>query len=87
MHDETPKARLLELVRGHRLTDMLVVVARLGIPDLLATGAADAGTIAAATGTHAPTLYRLMRTLGSLAAAMCNAVSDRLIPGAIAPPR
>jgi len=30
---------------------------------------------------------RLMRTLGSLAAAMCNAVSDRLIPGAITPPR
>ena len=30
---------------------------------------------------------RLMRTLGSFAAAMCNAVSERLIPGAMTPPQ
>jgi hypothetical protein len=65
MNEPTPKADLLALVRGHRLTDMIVVVARLRIPDLLARGAADAPTIAAATGSHAPTLYRLLRTLAA----------------------
>jgi hypothetical protein len=62
---QPPKAQLLALVRGHRLTDMIGVLARLGIPDLLATGAADAPTLATATGTHAPTLYRLLRTLAA----------------------
>jgi hypothetical protein len=65
MQDQPPKAQLLALVRGHRLTDMVVVVVRLGIPDLLTKGAADASTIAAATGTHAPTLYRLLRALAA----------------------
>jgi hypothetical protein len=65
MHDLPPKAQLLALVRGHRLTDMLTVLARLGIPDLLAAGAADAPALAGATGTHGPTLYRLLRTLAA----------------------
>lgn len=65
MNDQPPKAQLLALVRGHRLTDMLTVVVRLGIPDILAGGAADAPTIARTTGTHAPTLYRLLRTLAA----------------------
>ena len=56
---------MLALVRGHRLTDMIAVAARLGIPDLLIRGAADAPTIAAATSTHAPTLYRLLRALAA----------------------
>lgn len=66
MTDQPPKARLLALVRGHRLTDMITVLARLGIPDILAReGASDAETIAVATGTHGPTLYRLLRTLAA----------------------
>ena len=65
MTDQTPKAQLLALIRGHRLTDMVLVAARLGVPDVLANGAADIPTIAAATGTHAPTLYRLLRALAA----------------------
>jgi hypothetical protein len=68
MDEQRPKAQLLALIRGHRLTDMITVAARLGIPDLLArtpAGAADAATIASATGGHAPTLYRLLRTLAA----------------------
>ena len=65
MRDSTPKARLLELVRGHRITDMIATVVRLGIPDILARGAADAPAIAVATGTHAPTLYRLLRAVAA----------------------
>jgi hypothetical protein len=65
MDGPSPKARLLNLVRAHRLTDMVVVAARLGIPDLLARGATDVAAIAAETSTHAPTLYRLLRTLAA----------------------
>lgn len=65
MNDQNPKAALLALVRGHRLTDMIAVAVRLGIPDLLGRGAADAATLAAATSSDAPTLYRLLRTLAA----------------------
>lgn len=44
---------------------MVTVASRLGIPDILAGGPTDASAIAAATGTHAPTLYRLLRTLAA----------------------
>jgi len=63
--DQSPKAQVLALVRGHRLTDMITAAVRLGIPDLLTTGPADAAVLAASTGTHAPTLYRLLRTLAA----------------------
>ena len=65
MPDPTPKAQLLALVRGHRLTDMLTTAVRLGIPDVLARGPADPATVAAATGTHPPTLHRLLRALAA----------------------
>jgi O-methyltransferase domain/IclR helix-turn-helix domain len=65
MHDRNPRADLLAMIRGHRLTDSITTVARLGVPDLLAAGPADATTLAVATGTHAPTLYRLLRTLAA----------------------
>ncbi|MEO8272980.1 MAG: methyltransferase [Chloroflexota bacterium] len=65
MQDQPPKAQLLALVRGHRMTDMIAVAARLGIPDILARGAADAQMIAAATDSHAATVYRLLRTLAA----------------------
>jgi hypothetical protein len=65
MQDLPPKAQLLALVRGHRLTDMIAVASRLGIPDLLARAPADAEALAVATRSHAPTLYRLLRTLAA----------------------
>lgn len=42
------------------------VAAQLGIVDHLANGPRTAGDLAAATGTHAPSLYRLLRALASL---------------------
>jgi hypothetical protein len=45
---------------------MVTLLARLEIPDILARdGAADAGSLAGATGTHGPTLYRLLRSLAA----------------------
>ena len=53
------------MIRGHRLTDSITVAARMGIPDLLAAGPADAATLAAAIGSHARTLYRLLSALAA----------------------
>lgn len=44
----------------------LYVAAKLGIADLIAERPKSAGDLAAATGTHAPSLYRVLRLLASL---------------------
>ncbi|HUQ44011.1 MAG TPA: methyltransferase [Candidatus Limnocylindria bacterium] len=61
----TATRELLALLRGHRLTDIVTTAVRLGIPDAIATGSTDSESIAAVTGTHPPTLYRLLRALAS----------------------
>jgi hypothetical protein len=59
-------SRLLEIVNGSWMTQATRVAAELGVPDLLADGPRSAGDLAAATSTHAPSLYRLLRALVSL---------------------
>jgi hypothetical protein len=54
------------LVRGYQRSQALVVAAELGIADLLRDGPRDAGDLAAATSTHPPSLYRLLRALASI---------------------
>jgi hypothetical protein len=45
---------------------MLTAAAQLGIPDLLADGPQSVDALGQATGTHAPSLHRLMRALAAL---------------------
>lgn len=54
------------MIGGYRITQIIGVIAQLGIADLLTDGPKDAADLAEATGTHAPTLYRLLRTAASL---------------------
>lgn len=66
VRDEPAAARMLmeELVGGYRLTQMIYVVAELGVVDHLeAAGAQDAAALAAACGAHAPALFRVLRGL------------------------
>lgn len=65
MDDPFAAAELMNLVRAHRLTDMVTTAVRLGIPDAIASGSHDVESIAVATDTHAPTLYRLLRALAA----------------------
>jgi hypothetical protein len=65
MNDRAAKAQLLALARGHRITDVIVTATQLGIPDAIGDEPTDVATIAAATDTHAPTLYRLLRALAA----------------------
>lgn len=57
---------LRQMIMGFRVTQLVFVAARLGIADLLADGARHAEDVAAHTGAHPRTLYRLLRALGSI---------------------
>ena len=58
--------KLFQMIMGFRVTQMIYVVAKLGIADLLKAGPQDPESLAQATHTHGPSLYRLLRALASL---------------------
>src|SRR5689334_1658234 len=57
---------LFDLIMGFRISRMIYVAAALGIADLLNDGPQPVDILAKATGTHAPSLYRLLRALAGL---------------------
>lgn len=62
-----PPVAMTQLITGGLwITKSLYVVAELGIADLVAEAPQDATALAAATGAHGPSLYRVLRTLASL---------------------
>ncbi|HET9250714.1 MAG TPA: methyltransferase [Candidatus Eisenbacteria bacterium] len=58
--------RMIEMARGHYVAMVVHAAAHFGIADHLADGPKSAEELAGATRTHAPSLYRVMRTLSSL---------------------
>src|SRR5919197_664970 len=65
--DGTPPAlALLQQALGFWISQAICGVARLGIADLLTDGPLNTETLAAAAGVHAPSLYRVLRTLASV---------------------
>src|SRR5262245_40970414 len=65
--DDTPPAlALLQQALGFWISRAICVVARLGIAELLKDGPLDTERLAAAAGVHAPSLYRVLRTLASV---------------------
>ncbi len=61
----SPAARLFQML-NYDLTQMIYVVVKLGVPDLLADGPRPADEIASSVGVHVRSLYRLLRALASL---------------------
>jgi len=61
-----PHLQLIEMARAHWLSRIAYVAAKLDIADHLAQGPRTAAELAVVTNTHAPSLYRLMRTLTGL---------------------
>src|SRR5689334_20498669 len=61
-----PHAQLIQMFAASWVSATLYTAAHLGIADHLAAGPRTAAELAGATGTHAPSLHRLMRTLASL---------------------
>ena len=58
-----PHAQLIQMGTASWVSVMVYAAAKLGIADHLAAGPKSAVELADATRTHAPTLYRLLRTL------------------------
>jgi orsellinic acid C2-O-methyltransferase len=61
-----PVDQMRALLAGHIVTQCLYSLAWLGIPDLIANGHDTIGDLAAKTGTHEPSLHRMLRTAASL---------------------
>jgi len=61
-----PQTQLYHLAIGHYMSNALRLAAELRIADLLSDGPRHASELAESTGTHAPSLHRLMRTLAGL---------------------
>jgi len=59
-------ARMRAMVNGYQVSHALSVAASLGLSDLLADGPRTPAELAEATGTHEPTLRRLLRALAAV---------------------
>ncbi len=68
-------AALRRMLYGYQLSQVIAVAARLGIPDLLKDGPWSNDELARQTGTHSPSLYRLLRAL--VAAGLLTEASGR----------
>jgi hypothetical protein len=61
-----PPAVLLQMMTGYWVSQALYIAAKLGIADHLVAGPVSCEKLAAATGSHAPSLYRVLRALASV---------------------
>jgi len=61
-----PPVAMLDMIKGFWVSRALYVAAKLGIPDLLRDEPKSSDDLAQATGTHAPSLYRVLRALDML---------------------
>jgi len=61
-----PQEILMRMLVAPIVTRAIYVAAKLGIADLLHSGPQTAEQLAAATGSHAPSLYRVLRALASV---------------------
>jgi len=61
-----PPALMLQMIQGFWISRAIYAAAKLGIPDLLKEGPRNTQDLARATGTHASSLYRLLRALDSI---------------------
>ena len=62
----TPAAQIIAMASAYWGARLIHAAAQLKLADALAAGGRDAVDLATATGTHAPSLHRLMRTLASM---------------------
>ena len=66
METISPARVIAQMLNGQVLTQALYVAARLDIAGLVSDGPKTAEELAGPTGTHAPSLYRLLRALAGL---------------------
>jgi hypothetical protein len=76
--DLSAPVALQHLVTSYQINQAVCVATRLGVAELLTDGPKTADELAQATGTHAPSLFRLLRALAAFA------VLDEVVPGQFA---
>jgi len=64
--EEQAQLAMLQIISGFWVSRGVFIIAKLGIPDLLQSGSKTAEELAAATETHAPSLFRILRALTSV---------------------
>jgi cyclopropane fatty-acyl-phospholipid synthase-like methyltransferase len=64
--DVPPHSQMMQYILGKWVSRPISLVARLGIADLMASGTRSVEDLADATGTHAGSLYRVMRALAGM---------------------
>jgi len=64
--DVPPPVAMLQMISGFWISRAIYVAAKLGVADHLSDGYRTIDELAAATGTHAPSLYRVLRALASV---------------------
>ena len=66
MNPAEVQQRMAEMFTGYWKSQAVYAAAKLEIADLLAAGPKTVDELAAASGAHAPSLYRLLRALASV---------------------
>jgi hypothetical protein len=61
-----PESQIVEMIMAQMGSRLIHLAARLRLPDHLAEEPRTADELAALTGTHAPALYRIMRTMAAM---------------------
>jgi hypothetical protein len=61
-----PQSMMFQFINGYWITQLIYAVTKLGIADLLKDGPLNCNKLASSTGTHARSLYRVMRALASV---------------------
>jgi hypothetical protein len=64
--ETSPRDALLRMTNAFQVSQAIYAAATLGIADLLVDGPKSTDVLAEGTGTHAPTLHRLLRALASV---------------------
>ena len=63
---QPPRAQLIQMATAHWVSRFVYAAAEMNLADQLSEGPRTAEELAQSNATHAPSLYRLMRTLASL---------------------
>ena len=65
-HRLSPEDQMMQWITSKWITRPIVTVTELGVADLLRERPLGVHSLAQKTGTHAPTLYRILRALSSV---------------------
>ncbi|AFY62730.1 methyltransferase [Synechococcus sp. PCC 6312] len=66
MASPPPQMVLMQMITGYWVSQSIFAAAKLGLADHLSTGEKNCAELATATGSHEPSLYRLLRALASV---------------------